>query len=422
MSRIPGYLKSTILTRYLIKSFIVPFLIGEIFFSFVILLFNLRQLIQAALEKGIEAGMLMKLSLFSMGWTLGMTIPMSALLAIILTIGALNTDQEIIVMRAGGIAYFRIFRPYLVFGFIMAGILLWYQMDVVPYCMRMVGVMGDRIANYNPTALIEAGQFTALDEQKSGARHIYVDSITTDNIEKTTILKGIQIRKVENKGGTNKLTELVFAERGEKILKNIENRENNSGGEQVRALRLYNGFIYIPDSGSKGFEKIDFKDDGYMDINMRENFSRLESAKAEISIFEMTVTQLLDKMDALEDTVANKDAIIHIKTEFYKRTALPFAALILILCGFPLGIINKRSGKGAGFGQAIILIFVYFSFYLSADAIGVHTSLGPVLSAWIGNIVVFVFGISLYIIRTTDILWKIKIPSFKFFKGASGKT
>ncbi|MDH4263041.1 MAG: LptF/LptG family permease [Spirochaetia bacterium] len=398
------YFKPTILTRHLLKSFLGPFIIGELFFSFVILLFNMRVAIQAILEKNVDIILLVKLSLFSMGWTLGMTVPMSALLAIIMTIGALNADQEIIVMRASGIHYFRIFRPYLMFGALIASGMLWYQMNAVPYCMRMVNVVISKIANYNPTALIEPGQFTLLDENALMSRNIYVESISIDAENQKMILKGIQIRKVERINGINIMTELVYAKKGEKVIKVLSNKE------QVKALRLYDGFVFVDNEKKGSFEKLDFSKNGFMDINMRDNFTHMES-NSNKSIIEVGMGELLQLINKLEKSGNTQDTYFKkLKVELYKRTSLPFATIIFIISGFPLGIVNRRSGKGVGFGQAIIIIFIYFSFFLSADALATQkTFMTPFVAAWFGNILLFLFGIILYTIKTTDLMWKIKL-------------
>jgi len=394
--------KPTILTRHLIKSFLGPFIIGELFFSFVILLFSMRQAIQAVLENNIEIIFLLKLSLFSMGWTLGMTVPMSALLAIIMTIGSLNADQEIIVMRASGIHYFRIFRPYLFFGVSIAAAMFWYQMNAVPYCMKMVSVVINRIANYNPTALLEPGQFTLLDQKANMSRHIYVESISIDEKNQKTTLKGIQIRKVETVNGRNLLTELVYAREGEKVVKVLSNNE------EVKALRLHDGFVYIDEDNKGGFEKLNFKGDGFMDINMRDNFTHMES-RATQSIIELGAGDLLKRIKDAEKAAPGGVSLKKLKVELYKRTSLPFATVVFILSGFPLGIVNRRSGRGVGFGQAILIIFVYFSFFLSSDALATNSSfLTPMMAAWLGNFLLFLFGMTLYALKTTDLMWKVK--------------
>jgi lipopolysaccharide export LptBFGC system permease protein LptF len=364
----------------------------------------MRTAIQAILEKNVDIIFLVKLSLFSMGWTLGMTVPMSALLAIIMAIGSLNADQEIIVMRACGIHYFRIFRPYLVFGTCIAALMLWYQMNAVPYCMKMVNVVINNIANYNPTALIEPGQFTLLDEKPNMSRYIYVDTIHINKDSQKMTLNGIQIRKVERVKGVNQLTELVYAKKGEKIIKIL------SGNEEVKALRLYNGFVYIDDEKNGDFEKLNFKGKGFLDINMRENFTSMEANSSQ-SIIELGVGELLSRIkDAEKSDKRDETSLKKLKVEFYKRTSLPFATIVLLISGFPLGIVNRRSGKGVGFGQAILIIFIYFSLFLSADALAAQKSfLTPLLAAWLGNILLFIFGSILYTLKTTDVMWKFKV-------------
>lgn len=400
MKKLLRLIRPTIITVHLIRSFIMPFLIAEIFFSFVVLLFNMRQVIQAVLEKGVDFSMLLQLLIYSMGWTIGMTVPMSALLGIIMTIGTLNADQEIIALRASGIPYFRIFRPYLVFGCFIAAFLLWYQMIIVPYCMRMVNIMAENIAAYNPTALIEAGQFTALDNQKRTSRQIYVESTKKDEKSGRLIFKGVQIRKTQG----SELTELVYADHGEKIKKWIGPKNM-----EITALRLYDGFVYIKNIKDDGFEKLNFINDGYLDINLKENFSRMGINK-EPTIIEMSVTQLKEALSRYQKA-GKKTDVIHIKTEYSKRTALPFATLLLILAGFPLGIVNHRSGRGVGFGQAIIIIFIYFSFYFASDAIASHSGIfSPFIAAWLGNFVILLFGVLLFLLKTTDLIWKIKWP------------
>jgi lipopolysaccharide export system permease protein len=398
-------LKLTIISRHLFLSFLAPFIIGQLFFSVVILLFSMRDIIQAVIEKSIGISLLFKLLVYSMGWTFGMTIPMSALLAVILTVGTLNSDQEIIVMRAGGMHYFRIFRPYLVFGIAATVILLWYQMNIVPYCMKMVTITGNKIADYNPTAFIEPGQFTLLDKQKDLSRNIYVDQIEDDKINKRSILKDIQIRKVEKRESEYRLTETVFASWGEKIVKTMPD------GSISRALRLYDGFVYILGDKNDEFEKLNFNENGYMDINIKENITDLER-EYRPGIIEYSVSELKESIAeyAPKNVLDKKERkqFKKLQTEYYKRTALPFATLFFMLAGFPLGIVNKRSGKGVGFGQAIIIIFIYFSLYLSSDAMALQVRFfSPLSASWLGNFIIFSSGLVLYIFKTTEIMWKI---------------
>ena len=53
------------------------------------------------------------------------------------------------------------------------------------------------------------------------------------------------------------------------------------------------------------------------------------------------------------------------RIEFNKRFSYPFACLVLMLVGVPLGISSKRGGKSTGFVLTILLVFIYY--FLSLD-------------------------------------------------------
>ena len=395
-------LKPGILSTYVFRSFVPPFAVGIIFFSFVVLLFNMKEAIKAAIEKSIDVIYILKLVVYSLGWTLSLTIPMSALLGIIMAISTLNNDSEIIAMRAGGITYTRIFRPFLVFGTGMVVLLLWFHQSIVPFCMREMKIIAYQIYKYNPTSVIEEGQFSLLEEGSNSQRHIFVEKIGLDlEAGNRTILKNVQIKKSEKISGHYSISEFIIAEKGYKIQKELEN------GEWVKAIRLYNGFIFLIDHASGVHQTINFHD-GHLDINIREKRASFD-LKRKTGMNSMSYSDLVDEID-LESK--NKEAVdeqrlIKLKTEYHKRVSLSFATFFFLYLGFPMGIINKRSGKGLGLGQSIIFIFVYFALFLSSDAVAVNLPMiPPVLSAWSANIAILVFALTFNLLKTIEVNWK----------------
>jgi len=367
----------------------------------------MRQVIQAGIEKGVEIFSMLLLIVYSTGWTLGMTIPMSALLAVIMGVGTMNGDNEIIAMRAGGIHFFRIFRPYLVMGTLFVIPMLWFHITIVPYCYRQLMVVVAEIYQYNPTAAVVPGQFALLDVQKNIRRHIYVEKISREAIEgenELEVLHNIQIRKSENINGVYSLTESISAKKGMKVIKNSET------GEQVKALRLYNGYILTRDVETGNMQRINFTGDGYLDIHIVD-YSIDGGKKVKLERPAMTNSEIKESVDSIKEagsgTKADKENIAKLETEFYKRFAAPLSSLFFLLLGFPLGIINRRSGKGSGFGISIIFIFIYFSLFLSAEAFAAKGGLSPFLAAWLPDFVILVLGLVVFTLKTTDISWKL---------------
>ncbi|MES0488708.1 MAG: LptF/LptG family permease [Leptospirales bacterium] len=396
------FFKPTILSRYTLSNFIPPFIVGLIFFTFIVLLFSMREAIKAAIEKNIDVFYILELLTYSMGWTLGMTIPMSALLAIIMAVGTMNGDSEIIAMRAGGMKYTTIFRPFVYFGGGMIAVLLLFHLEVVPYCAREMKVIAYNIYKYNPTAIIEEGQFSLLEEGKKSQRHIYVGSIEPDpDHPGMDILKNVQIKKSDKITKVYRLSEFIVAEKGYKILKELE------GGVWIKAIRLHNGYIFTEDNKSGVYQTVDFTN-GYLDINIQNDINNFALEKKR-EFNGLSLSELLDRIDnynSEEEKHGEKD-LIRLKSELHKRIALSFATFLFLYLGFPMGIINKRSGKGLGLGQSVIFIFIYFGLFLSSDAMAVNfPQIPPFLTAWFGNITILIFAVAINLLKTSEINWQ----------------
>lgn len=393
------YLWPGILSRYILRNFLPPFFVGLFFFTFTVLIFYLKEVIRSAVEKGIDPFMVLKLFVYSMGWTVGLTIPMSALMAAIMSIGQLNSDSEIIAMRAGGITYPRIFRPLLIFGFIVSGSLVWFNQQGIPFCLSEMEKITRQILQYDPTAVVEEGQFTRLDKESNMERHIYIEKLNNDKkSDRYGTMSNIQIRKTENVDGVFRLTELITAPEGKKILK------KNEKGLEVKALRLYHGYIFRSNKQDKTFQRIDFRD-GHLDINIVEDDPNNQQVRPP-SIQALNYDQLREEIkrhEPLESEEA-QEKNRQLQLEMQKRIALPFATVAFVLLGFPLGIVNRRSGKGMGFGVSILFIFIYYVIFLSSDTLAVKKqTLDPVTAAWLANVVIVLIGGFIFLKRTTDV-------------------
>jgi lipopolysaccharide export system permease protein len=327
---------------------------------------------------------------------------MSALLAIIMSISTLNSDHEVMAMRAGGMRYSRMFRPYFIFGIFLSLFMVWYQFQILPLCTRGVDTISLQIYNYNPTAAIEPGQFTLLNDQEDKKSHIFVEDVVKDPNTGNDILKGVQVRKTELEDRFFKITELIIAEKGIKVIKKTDHQE------PLKTLRLFNGYIFTNDDKEQTFQRVDFTK-GYMDIHLRDASIEDIDEKKEFNAQELNFIELIDSIDIYKKEMDEgaHTLLIRVRTEFHKRIALPVAVVLFLFLGFPMGIVNKRSGKGLGFGQSVIFIFVYFSIFLSTDAIAMRSVfISPMLAAWLGNIVLFILASAIYLFKTSDVVWE----------------
>ena len=73
------------------------------------------------------------------------------------------------------------------------------------------------------------------------------------------------------------------------------------------------------------------------------------------------------------------------RIEFNKRFSYPFACLVLMLVGVPLGLSSKRGGKSTGFVTTIILVFIYYFLSSLGVAFASQGRLSPLLGVWGAN-------------------------------------
>ncbi|HEX8153822.1 MAG TPA: LptF/LptG family permease, partial [Thermoanaerobaculia bacterium] len=121
-----------ILTRYILKEMIGPTLLGFSFYTSIILMQKLFDMAGLIIRRSLTAGDVGNLLLLSMPHIIVLTVPMSILFGILIAIGRLSSDSEIIAMRALGISTRTIYRPVFIFTVLMFLLNFWLINDVLP--------------------------------------------------------------------------------------------------------------------------------------------------------------------------------------------------------------------------------------------------------------------------------------------------
>lgn len=379
-----------ILDRYLLKQFLPSLSVACVFFTFIILIFFLKETIRHAIEKNLDVWVILELCWYALGWTLTLTIPMAFLLSTILVVGALNADSEIIALRAGGITYPRILRPFLFVAMAASIFLVWFSNFVVPRFADNMENVRKFILTTDPIAAIQPGQFVNLDRNESFVRKIYIERAVKDEVGNGETFKNIQVRKIASIGGIRRLSELIIAQEGRKILK------KTIQGNWIKALRLTKGYLFATSSDGT-FQRIDFSN-GMLDLNIQER-SQVRQMKRIDDMRTLTLPELINSYEITKDYPNAKKLILKADLELHKRFALSLSTILFVLMGFPLAVVNRRSGKGMGLGISVVFIFGYFAIFLSAEMVSVdRTLLSPFVAAHAANALLFL-GALVFILR-----------------------
>jgi lipopolysaccharide export system permease protein len=112
--------------------------------------------------------------------------------------------------------------------------------------------------------------------------------------------------------------------------------------------------------------------------------------------------------------------IFKFQVEIHKKFSIPFASIVFILIGTPLGIKAKKGSLGVGVTFSIGFFLLYWVFLIGGEELADRQLLSPFLAMWLPNIIVGSFGIYLtyrVVKETTFFNWD-KLPKFlqQFFR------
>ena len=103
-----------ILRNYLLKEFIGPFLLTLGLLSFIMIIVgNLKKIADLVINKGVDFFSVVKIFILLTPYIVTYALPISVLVAILMSLGRLSSDNEIIAIRASGINVFKLISPYL---------------------------------------------------------------------------------------------------------------------------------------------------------------------------------------------------------------------------------------------------------------------------------------------------------------------
>ena len=121
-----------ILRNYVLKDFLSAFFFSLLSLTLVMLLGNLIKLSDMVIRKGVNIVDAIKIFCLFVPYLLGFTIPLSLLMGILLSMGRLISDNELVAINVAGISIFRILAIFIIIAFILTLTLFILNDKVLP--------------------------------------------------------------------------------------------------------------------------------------------------------------------------------------------------------------------------------------------------------------------------------------------------
>src|SRR3954471_13230337 len=101
------------LNRYIISEILGPLGLGFLVYTFILLIRFLFQSAEMIIRRGLPAPIVGRLLLLTLPNIVVLTLPMSLLFGILIAVGRLSSDSELIAMRSSGISLLTLYKPIL---------------------------------------------------------------------------------------------------------------------------------------------------------------------------------------------------------------------------------------------------------------------------------------------------------------------
>lgn len=313
------------LYRYLTKE-VGTSLLAVIFILLIIALSNnfIHLLAKSAIGQ-LPVQFVIKVMLLYIPELMSEMLPAAFFVAILLSLGRLHADSEMVVLQTCGVSWRQIIQAMMILALALAvlvgSLTLWLVPQVTEYREKIlaegaaVGVMQG----------ITPGQFQTLN---NGQIVFYVE----DYQPRTHQMKQVFIaEKPKWTGEKYKPWALLTAQKAE--MKQLQ--------DDKFYLTLKQGHRYTGNPGQQQYTVIDFDEYGREVIAAAEpvpKFLRITSTK-----------EIMHSKDPGE------------KAEFLWRLSMPLTTLILCLLAIPLAKVNPRQGRYAKLLPAIILFIIYYN-------------------------------------------------------------
>lgn len=222
--------------KLVLKSYVGPFLVTFVLSLFLFLIQFLWKYIDELVGKGIPTGVLIKLIGLSLADLVPMALPLTVMVAGLMTFGNLSESFELVAMKANGISLLRILRPVFVFMSVLVCLNFLFLNFVIPKANLEFKAMLLDLRSKKPAFNIDAGQFYQQIEGVS----IRVGHKEADN----ETVKDMLI--YEYKKDDSKRLNVIRAKEGKMVM---------SKDKRMLNLTLYNGVRYEEMTSAENYRR-----------------------------------------------------------------------------------------------------------------------------------------------------------------------
>ncbi len=409
--------------------------------------------------KGLPVGVIIELIAYNLAYMLVLAVPMSVLIAALMSFGKLVETNAYVVIKSSGVSFPQLVWPALAIGVLLTGMMLYFNNEVLPEANFRARNLWQDIRVAKPGFDLKPGEFyDGIDQYR-----ILVGEIPADNPNE---LRDVTIYDYSH--GARFRTE-ISAKRGY--------LESVGSGEAVN-LVLFDGEVHRRRPRGSGenerYEKLTFERYRFQ-ISLEDlHFERSDPSRGRRTDRTIRTRVMMQMVDSLVLSLRNEKQLLRepllalgtgrnirapgstltkgsssrvirertgklpdgfsyhdialqrarsertridtarryiiraertadrYRVEIHKKYSIALACMIFMLIGAPLGLSIRRGGLGVAAALAVGIFLFYWVTLVNGEKLADRGLLTPWVGMWAGNIVTGLIGLALALHITFD--------------------
>ncbi|MBO4859013.1 MAG: LptF/LptG family permease [Treponema sp.] len=364
-----GTLKNNILVKYLFKDLFLYFLVSFFFFFMVFFVNQILLTVEDLLAKSAPFTDVMRIMVYSLPFIIAQSAPFATLVGFLMSLGGMMSSNEILIFRAAGISFFKIFIPVALLGIFISIGSFFVNDYLLPLGTIKYNKLMRKIMNSTPSIELESNSVKHLD-----TANIVIGNVDGNKVSDVVI--------IDSKDGDDRL---IVA--GESVL---------VGAKEEGVLMQF-----------------DMNDANVLTIKTdnKNNYDILRSKRTVMNVFdstflgtfsqsprEMTTYDLTKRLSEMKKEKSDNPSTLRKLNlwimEWHKKFAIPFGSIFFALLAFSMAFLfGKNNGQMIGLFLGLIICVLYWAVQIVGQLMVTKVGLNAFWCIWTPNILIGFFGL-----------------------------
>ena len=365
-----GTLKDHILIKYLFKDLFLYFLVSFFFFFMVFFVNQILLTVEDLLAKSAPFADVMRIMVYSLPFIIAQSAPFATLVGFLMSLGGMMSSNEILIFRAAGISFFKIFVPVALLGVFISIGSFFVNDYLLPLGTIKYNKLMRKIMNSTPSIELES----------NSVKHLDTANIVIGNVEGNTVSDLVII---DSKNGEDRL---IVA--GQSVLQ---------GAKEEGVLMQF-----------------DMSDANVLTIKTdnKNNYDILRSKRTIMNVFdstflgatsqsprEMTTYDLTKRLSVMKaEKTDNPSTLRKLNLwimEWHKKFAIPFGSIFFALLAFSMAFLfGKNNGQMIGLFLGLVICVLYWAVQIVGQLLVTKVGLNAFWCIWTPNFLIGFFGLA----------------------------